>query len=67
MTVGRLTQAVVEVLSDGTPKARLTQEVVEILSNGTPKARLTQAVVEVLSTVAVTVPTPINRINVVSA
>lgn len=49
MTVGRITQHVVETLSSSNSKARLTQHVVEVISNFALNARLTQHVVEVLS------------------
>jgi hypothetical protein len=44
----RTTDAPVEVVYEGTPKARTTDAPVEVIYAGTPKARTTLAVVEVV-------------------
>lgn len=51
MTVGRITQETVEVLSSNIPNARVTQESVEVLSSNIPNGRVTQVAVEVLYSV----------------
>lgn len=48
MTVGRVTQEVIESLVTNDPTARITQEVVESLVANDPTARITQEVLEVL-------------------
>ena len=52
MTVGRVSQAAVEVLLQGTSTARLTQQSAELLLQATPRARLGQQSVEVLRSVS---------------
>jgi hypothetical protein len=52
----RVTQAISEVLRDGSPKARVTQGTAEVLRDGTPKARVTQAIVEILRDIQAETP-----------
>ena len=52
MTVGRVSQAAVEVLLQAAPKARLSQQSAELLLQATPRARLGQQAVEVLRSTA---------------
>ena len=66
MTVARITQNTVEVVSDATPKARLTQMTVEVVSNATPKVRLSQLVIEVVSSTATVAPPIVPRMNVIA-
>ena len=42
MTIGRLSQAAVEVVLQAAPKVRLCQQAGELLLQGTPRARLGQ-------------------------
>lgn len=52
MTVGRVSQAAVEVLLQATPKARVTGTAAELILQTTPRARHGQQAVEVLRSVA---------------
>ena len=52
MTVGRLSQAAVEVLLQAAPRARLGQQSAELLLQATPRVRQGQQAVEVLRSVA---------------
>jgi hypothetical protein len=52
VTVGRTSQAAVEVLARGAPKARLGQHVTEIVLVSAPSIRIGQQAVEALQSVA---------------
>lgn len=52
MTVGRVSQAAVEVLLQATPKARVTGTAAELIFRATPRARNGQQAVEVLRSIA---------------
>ena len=54
MTVGRVSQAAVEVLLQAVPSARPTQQAAELLLRATARGRTGQQAVEVLRTVATT-------------
>ena len=53
MTVGRVSQAAAEVLSQSAPNSRLGQQTMEVLLQHLPRARLAQQAVEVLRSTAV--------------
>ena len=61
----RVTQSVVEILSQPIPAAQITQYVVEVLSQPTAPARVTQAVVELLSSNPPAIPPPSGILNVI--
>lgn len=52
MTVGRLSQAAVEVLLQSTPNAKLSQQATELLLQHLPRVRLGQQAVEILRSTA---------------
>jgi hypothetical protein len=52
MAASRVTSAIVEVLTPGTPNARVSSVLAEVLTPGVAQARVSQTVVEVLATVA---------------
>jgi hypothetical protein len=52
MAGNRVTSAIVEVLTPGTPNARVSSVIAEVLTPGVAQARVSHTVVEVLATVA---------------
>jgi hypothetical protein len=52
MAGNRVTSAIVEVLTPGTPNARVSAVIAEVLTPGVAQARVAHTVVEVLATVA---------------
>ncbi len=52
MTVGRATQAALEILLQPEPKARATQQALELLQQPAPRACVTGQALEVLRSVA---------------
>lgn len=46
---GRISQAIVQVLSTGDPSARISHSIVQVLSTGDPSARISHSIVQVLS------------------
>ena len=52
MTVGRISQAAVEVLLQSPPNARLSQQTTELLLQQVPSGRLGQQAVEILRSTA---------------
>jgi hypothetical protein len=52
MAASRVTSAIVEVLTPGTPNARVSSAIAEVLTPGVAQARVAHTVLEVLATVA---------------
>jgi hypothetical protein len=52
MAQNRVTSAIVEVLTPGTPNARVSSAIAEVLTPGVAQARVAHTVLEVLATVA---------------
>ena len=52
MAANRVTSAIVEVLTPGTPNARVSSVIAEVLTPGVAQVRVSHTVVEVLATVA---------------
>jgi hypothetical protein len=58
MAANRVTSAIVEVLTPGTPNARVSSVIAEVLTPGVAQARVSHTALEVLATVAAGDPPP---------